>query len=180
MSGLLGTVIAQFDNQTANFFLVVDSPGNEEYDGTTFGGCHEGAAIEGLCPGNEMNATESYQFFQHNTSSYSVPSGILTYELHGADFNISEPMQLGIGPLSNMADPLFTPGYQFTEVAFDKDEKMYIADSKGNPYYRWYICDNVSYYRYTGLQWLIGTSPDSVPDEPSCRQTNVTRKWVKE
>lgn len=85
--------LAQFTNQSAPFWLVVES--HDKYAGTALGSCHEGAAIEGLCPGNTVNTSASYEFYHFNTSSFaqqplnatSGEQGLITYELMGSNFN---------------------------------------------------------------------------------------------
>ena len=65
-------------------------------------------------------------------------------------------MSLYFDPGTNVALPLFEPGYDTTYVAFDKDEHMYIStyvdDTVSPPtykkrmLYRWYMCETY----YTG------------------------------
>ncbi|KAF2858553.1 hypothetical protein K470DRAFT_259732 [Piedraia hortae CBS 480.64] len=173
---LAALVTAQFNNQSANFFLVVDSK-DDRWAGTALGTCHEGAAIESLCPGHLVNSSSSYQFFQFNTSDYSGDTGLLTYELHGANINVSEPMSLSTHPLSNLGMALFIPNDDYTGVAFDECGKLNIEDSNSVPHYRWYICHTRTNYDYWTLSWLIGNNTDT-PDNPTCTAANITRVFA--
>lgn len=65
-------------------------------------------------------------------------------------------MSLYVDPGSNVALPLFEPGYTETYVSFDNNEHMYIGDYvddtvspptfKKQKLYRWYMCETY----YTG------------------------------
>ena len=88
---LAASVSAQDYKQSKPFFLVVHSH-DAKYNGTALGACHEGAAIEGLCPGNPPKASANYNVFQFNTtdgesvtdSKLGTP-GVLTWNLPSGD-----------------------------------------------------------------------------------------------
>lgn len=90
---------------------------------------------------------------------------------------------------SNVALPLFEPGYDMTYVSFDKNEHMYIEDTlddtvtpptyKSPPgkLYRWYVCETYyTGYTYQTLSWVAGKYP---PQNPSCKKINVLRQFAK-
>ena len=91
---LAASASAQDYKQSKPFFLVVHSH-DKKYNGTTLGACHEGAAIEGLCPGSPLKDSSSgYNVFRFNTTEdefVADPSlgaeGVLTWELRGSGFN---------------------------------------------------------------------------------------------
>jgi hypothetical protein len=67
---------AQYTNQSAPFNLVLCSS-NATLNGALLGACHEGAAIEGLCPSIGGNASASYNQFTFNYTSEQTPDPIL-------------------------------------------------------------------------------------------------------
>jgi hypothetical protein len=182
---------AQFTNQSAPFTLVLHSQ-NATINGSTLVPCHEGAAIEGLCYGSAVAGAPATQY-NFNYSSASTPDpkigvvGILTYELRGGNFNVSSPMELSYNPVSNVAVPLFTPGENSQEVAFDAANKLaipgYLDDrqiASGSPYnpalyYRWYACTTNAGYTYQTLAWVMG---DQRPENPTCQKVDVVRVFV--
>jgi hypothetical protein len=177
-------VTAQYTNQSAPFKLVLHSS-NVTYDGACLSPCHEGAAVEALCPSGPAS---TYTF---NTSSNSVSynasigeTGYLTYELSGGNFNVSEPMALSYDPTTNIAAPLFSPAQLGgTLVAFDCNENMniqgYVNENTSPltevPYYRWYVCTTFKGYTYNTLVWTMGAGE---PEDPSCVKVEVQRVFV--
>jgi len=178
-------VAAQDTVQSPEFSLVLLST-NETINGTILVACHEGAGIEGLCLG-----AGSASPFQFNYSSAATvdptigTEGIITYELEGGNFNVSSPLSLSYNPTSNVAVPLFTPGYESTTVSFLNDQLYipgYIDDTQVpaavdglKNYNRWYSCDTYAGYAYTTLAWLMG---DGVPENPTCQKVDVVRVFI--
>ena len=84
---IIASTSAQNYDQSKPFFLVVQSH-DSKFNGTALEAGHEGAAIEGLCPGAPPNATVNYNTFQLNNtddeflvdSSLGTP-GVLTWNL---------------------------------------------------------------------------------------------------
>jgi hypothetical protein len=68
-------VVAQYTNQSAPFNLVLCSS-NVTLNGALLGACHEGAAIEGLCPSIGGNASALYNQFNFNYTSKQTPDPI--------------------------------------------------------------------------------------------------------
>jgi len=130
---LAASTAAQEYNQSAPFHLVIISS-NATINGSNLISCHEGAAIEGLCAPTTTGLTnEPGSLYQFNTTSDQVVAnatagleGTLTYELAGGNFNISEPLSLLYYPISNVALPLFEPGTEVQQVAFDECDKLNI------------------------------------------------------
>jgi len=185
------TALAQYDNQSAPFNLVILSK-NSTINGSALLACHEGAAIEGLCPSYSLHlgsaGASTYNF--NTSSSDTTPSvndtGLLTYLLVGGNFQVSEPMQLSVNPTSNVAVPLFSPSDESTQVAFDAAGKLniqgYIDDTTSplglgvlKAYYRWYVCETYVGYDYQTLGWVLG---DKKPQNPSCQKVEVVRVFV--
>jgi len=130
--------------------------------------------------------------FNFNTTDNGFPPnitigtpGILTYFLQGSNFNVSEPMELSFGPITNIAIPLFSPGYDSTSVAFDNCDRLniqgYLDDTVDpaayqiTPYYRWYVCLTVTAYRYQTLSWVVGNGE---PENPTCQKVDVKRVFA--
>lgn len=179
------TVTAQYLNQTADFNLVVLSS-NETINGTSLGACHEGAAIEGLCLGGASPFRLNYSSTFEVDPNIGV-EGILAFELQGGNFNLSSPMSLSYYPTSNVAVPLFTPGYDSTTVSFLGDE-LYIprlgyddtqipvnAPAESENFNRWYVCQTYAGYLYTTLAWVVGPG---TPQNPSCQKVDVVRVFI--
>ncbi|KAI9642584.1 hypothetical protein NHQ30_009389 [Ciborinia camelliae] len=181
---------AQYTNQSDPFALVLISS-NDTLNGTTLSPCHEGAAIEGLCLGPSFTDTNAtFSTYNFNTSSFNTgfnttigQTGILTWLLQGANFNLSSPFGLSYSATSNVAMPLFTPGTSLTTaVAFDEDDLLniqsYLDDTtspitfKTQAYYRWYVCDTYWGYHYTTLAWVVGVDD---PQNPTCVDVDVKR-----
>jgi len=184
-------VSAQYTNQSAPFSLVVLSA-NTTYNSTVLGACHEGAAIEGLCVAGAYNPPESsYSTFTLNVSatdtSYNTTlgeTGYLTWELQGANFNLSEPLTFPYNPTSNVVVPLFYPSADTDAqlLAFDENDLLNVQgylDDTTSPatagtvaYYRWYICTTNAGYTYTTLVWTLG---NAAPENPTCVKVDIKR-----
>jgi len=182
-----------YSNQSAPFSLVVSSS-NSSINGGILYACHEGAAIEGLCLGGASFFNTSSAIYNLNYSSQVTPdpvlgiTGLLTWVLHGGNFNLSSPMQLSSTPTSNVGIPLFEPGGDDgTFVGFDKENKMFIGgyeDDTVSPikyetkaYYRWFICTTQpTSYVYTTLAWVYGVH--SHPQNPTCQKVDVIRQFL--
>ena len=193
LMALAASATAQYPNQTAPFALVVYSPQNETYNGTTLGACHEGAALEGLCISAPYASSlpSSVSTFTQNYSAAAAPLpmvgtvGYLTYELQGANFNLSSPMEFSYNPASNVAVPLFTPSAGGQEIAFNEDQLGVVtfSDDTITPpaevptfyFDRWYICETNAGYDYITLAWVLG---DTTPENPSCVKAFINRVFV--
>jgi len=188
---LSASFAAAQDVVSAPFELIIISK-NATINGTSLVACHEGAAIEGLCSTQTMGLSDAPgSIFNHNTTTGQTvnatigAAGTLTYELQGANFNVSEPMSLSYNPTSNVALPLFIPGYDVTSVAFDKYQRMNIqgyVDDTVDPalyevkaYYRWYVCITYTAYTYSTLTWVSGPGR---PENPTCQKVTVKRVFV--
>ena len=95
-------------------------------------------------------------------------------------------MYLYTDPSTNVALPLFEPGYDETYVSFDKNDFMYIKSylddttsppsSKERNLYRWYMCETYyTGYTYETLAWALGKYP---PENPSCKKVGVKRVFA--
>ncbi|KAI9730319.1 MAG: hypothetical protein M1818_008222 [Claussenomyces sp. TS43310] len=181
---------SQYTNQSDPFYLTVKSR-NATLNGSTLEACHEGAALEGLCLGASRTTSRIFTY-NFNTSDNALPAnaslgvqGILTYVLQGSNFNESEPLELSINPVSNVAVPLFTPSETGTTVAFDAHERLNIqgyVDDRTDPasyhtqaFYRWYVCTTTTSYTYQTLSWVLGTGK---PENPTCVKVEVVRVFV--
>lgn len=190
-------VSAQFDSTSAPFNLIVTST-DSTINGATLFPCHEGAAIEALCPDSSTKLhsfNASAPTFNFNYSSHAVASssagivGDLIYNLPLYDNqSVSSAMMLSYTPSSNIAVPLFYPGSKAAqEVAFDKCNDMniqaYVDDTTSPPtggndtaYYRWYICTTiVTSYTYPTLSWVLGNGE---PENPTCQKVDVRRLFA--
>lgn len=192
----IGTSAQIYEVQSAPFHLVLESE-NKTINGQYLAACHTGAAIESLClagipspskPG-EINAPT----FNFNTSESYLPTvegnsppGLITYQLRGSNFNISQPMNMQVWRATNVALLLFQPGTTGLEVNFDCEDRMNVefgVDDSVDPietspkaYYRWYSCSTwYSGYRYVTLTWVLGNKE---PQNPTCVKVNVKRVWA--
>lgn len=96
-------------------------------------------------------------------------------------------MTFYIDPSTNVALPLFYPGYGSTWVSFDSKDLLYVGsnldDTKNPPtddvsksYYRWYVCNyNYQGYTYQTLNWVQGSGK---PQNPSCTKVDVKRVFT--
>ncbi|KAH7411863.1 hypothetical protein DE146DRAFT_256601 [Phaeosphaeria sp. MPI-PUGE-AT-0046c] len=186
-------------NITSRPFRLLLKSDNKTIDGTTLGGCHQGAAIEGLCVTDqrlENNATW-YNTFTHNVSASAEPNaidtqGILAFTLLASgSMQIPSSMQLSINPTSNVAVPTIYPGFQqYTVVQFDDSGSLYIPayqndfvsppESPSPPWKikEWYVCLTRWSYLYTTLAWKVGMDSHSPPQNPTCQKVEVLRVYI--
>ncbi|KAF2849878.1 hypothetical protein T440DRAFT_468938 [Plenodomus tracheiphilus IPT5] len=166
---------------------------------SSLGACHVGAALESLC----LSASNSISkpdpgdaaVFNFNTSIYSqapeptfgVP-GILTWILHGFDFNASSSVYFSYVPTDDIVLPILQAGSSNPQLlAFDTQDKLNIQGFIGrtvqpptpgtySEIYRWYACQTYfASYLYVNLAWKLGTGK---PENPSCVAVNVTRTFI--
>lgn len=187
-------VTAQYySNQSAPFNLVLLSS-DSTLNGSLLYACHEGAATEGLCTASSSKFTlNSYSLnFNFNTTvePWNSPGigllGILTWELQASGINVSSPMDLRYSSETNVAVPLFQPSYQYINIGFDKDNKLfipsYLDDSVSPPKsdakreYRWFVCTTRVGYTYETLAWVSGRHTH--PQNPTCQKVEVKRVFV--
>ncbi|KAF1844587.1 uncharacterized protein K460DRAFT_429333 [Cucurbitaria berberidis CBS 394.84] len=201
---LAATVAAQssppwYDVQSSAFRLILKSD-NDTYDGHALGACHQGAAVEGLCLTGDTidDPAVSYTTFYHNVSSSENATvnandtlGVLNYILTiGGGINVPSAMKFSQSPGSNIADPIFSPGWDdFTPIAFDEEcgsayIPIYQDDTVSPPSYynptlklkNWYICLTRFSYLYTTLVYKFGVTGE--PQNPTCVAVEVVRVWV--
>jgi len=184
------TVLAQQNVTSAPFALVLQSM-NTTLNNTVLTGCHEGAAIEGLCASYSplsfytSNSSLKAPTYTFNTSSISTTDpqpGVLIFELGGYNFNYSLPLSFSYNPTSNVAIPLFTPAdgdqFVFSDTnllgvqGFVNDTQTPIKFGPQFVVRRWYVCETYYGYRYTTLAWALGTGE---PENPSCVKVEVMR-----
>ena len=96
-------------------------------------------------------------------------------------------MTLYSDPSTNVALPLFEPGYTNLQIGFDNNDKMYIPsyiDDTVNPpksvndkkLYRWSTCKTYYLgYTYTTLAWTLG---EKKPQNPTCEDVTVKRVFT--
>ncbi|OAL01824.1 hypothetical protein IQ06DRAFT_304078 [Phaeosphaeriaceae sp. SRC1lsM3a] len=187
-----------FNITSAPFRLFLKSD-NTTINGTALGGCHQGAAIEGLCLTNQrpQDPATWYTTFTHNVSASAVSNatdtqGILAFTLpiNGGQ-EVPSAMQLSINPTSNIAVPIIYPGYeQYSIVQFDESGSLYIAayqndfasppESPSPPWkiYEWYVCLTRWSYLYETLAWKVGMDSHAPPQNPSCQKVEVFRIYI--
>lgn len=100
-------------------------------------------------------------------------------------------MTFYVDPSTNVALPLFEPGYAAQQVAFNNLGFMHIISylndkvtppTGDKPYerYNWYVCETYfTGYTYKNLAWLLGSSDDQKPQNPSCTKVDVKRVFTK-
>jgi hypothetical protein len=179
----LVTVSGQYLNQTGPFKLQIVST-DAKYDGQYLAACHEGAAIEALCPTTNASISSPFYYNYSDTSSFVSKSGYLTYLLVGGNFQVFEPLSLSYNPGSNVAVPLLQPSASGQLIAFDSDDLLYIPggiDDTKDPIdpqtpsenlYRWSICQTYVGYAYTTLAWTLG---EADPENPTCCPISVKK-----
>jgi hypothetical protein len=187
------SVTAQDYNQTGPFALKLAYSANETLNGQYLYACHAGAAIEGLCLVSSLSSLNpaSTTFYQ-NYTTYS-PTGPLIWNLpiriNESVDHVSEPMSLSYNPGSNVAVPLFNPGYPSSgnEVGFTSNGSLYIAtyynDSTFQPgvypnptgstaLTNWFVCSTiVGGYFYQALAWVTAGTPHN----PTCEAVQVIK-----
>ncbi|KLU87402.1 hypothetical protein MAPG_06402 [Magnaporthiopsis poae ATCC 64411] len=180
------------------FNLIVSESSNSTVVGWLLGACHAGAGTEGLCVYNDGPSPPS-STFSHNTSDDSEPvSGPLVWELptklNGMPTTLPSSMSLSYTAWSDIAVPLFRPGYSKTPIGFDEEDKMFLVaygdDGVHDPQdqlkairveearkmYNWYVCwTYIGSYYYHALTW----STSHPPQNPTCNAANVTRKFLE-
>ncbi|KAF9701681.1 hypothetical protein EKO04_000296 [Ascochyta lentis] len=184
-----------YDVQSTGFRLIIKSS-NSTLNGTALGACHQGAAIEGLCPTGEtvQDPPSSYTTFYHNVSSANDQKpnaadvdGILSWILRaGGNLTVPSAMSMNPTPNSNVVNPTFYPGVsESTVIAFDTDGCTYIStwldDTVSPPSYydpprkvkNWYVCLTRWSYLYQTLSWKVGVTGQ--PQNPSCQKVDVVR-----
>ncbi|ORY10247.1 hypothetical protein BCR34DRAFT_665048 [Clohesyomyces aquaticus] len=200
VAALAASAMAQYTQRSPSFRLLILMPGNTTtgWNGTVLGACHEGAAIEGLCPDTLVTETaHSYNIFYHNISdsdtSFTDARGVLSYDFYyGENLTAMVPssMDLVYNPASDTAFPLITPSNRSsTYVSFDECNSMYIGttqddrvDPTDDPSFDlikvkgWWLCRTNFAYRYVTLVWAMGI--DTVPANPTCRKVDVKRVFV--
>ncbi|KAF2471237.1 uncharacterized protein BDR25DRAFT_223139 [Lindgomyces ingoldianus] len=169
---------------------------NETINGTVFGACHEGAAIEGFCrAGTIDDAPERYTTFYHNTSDTTNSStdnpGVLSYDFYYSEnptMMVPSAMTLSSLPTSDTAIPIIYPDNTTTTyVSFDECGSMYIGsytDDRTSPpsheflkVYNWYLCTTYYAYTYTTLAWAMG-GVGATPQNPTCQKIDVKRVFI--
>lgn len=163
---------------------------------TALGACHQGAAIEGLCPTGEtvQDPPSLYTTFYHNVSSArneepdaANADGVLSWVLR-AGGNLTVPSAMAMSPYltSNVVNPIFHPGESpYTLIAFQEDGCTYVTASQDDTvsppvYYdpslklkNWYVCLTRWSYLYQTLSWKVGVTGE--PQNPSCQKVDVIR-----
>lgn len=188
---------AQDYNTSAPFTLKITSTTNSTINGQFLEACHAGAAIEQLCLAGTDGTPSDYNTYNLNTTATDISdeefeTGILTWELQGADFNVSEGLVFAPGLTSNVVAPEFEPAesYDFL-VGFDCEDKLFIYSSyydettftpdtvptsvTPEPLYQWYACYTYSSgYYYHVLAWVTVGEPIN----PTCEAVEVERVFV--
>ena len=180
-----------YANQTEPFQLILSSTTNSTLNGAALYACHEGAAIEGLCVGASgppsLSNTYNFNYTDQQTPDEVLGyTGLVTWVLHGGNFNASSSLQLEPQPTTNVAVPLFFPGDQgFASFGFDQEDKLYVLgylDNTVSPpvyktqgYYHWYACITNAGYVYQTLAWTVGSG---APENPSCQKVDVKRVFI--
>jgi hypothetical protein len=100
---------------------------------------------------------------------------------------VPEPMSFYVDPSTNVAMPMFQPGYDQQQVMFDEKSQMgiysYLDDTVTPPTYQnvtvlknWYVCQTYyTGYTYETLAWALGNE-SAKPQNPSCVKVEVQRK----
>lgn len=187
---------AQDYNTSAPFTLKVTTPSNSTINGQYLEACHAGAAIEELCLAGTDGTPGDYNTYNLNTTTnygnQKFETGILTWTLHGADFNVSEGLVFAPSLTSNVVAPEFEPAesYNFL-LGFDCEDRLFMYSGYYDettftpdalptqvdpvPLYRWYACYTYSLgYYYQSLAWVTVGEPVN----PTCEAVNVTRTFV--
>jgi hypothetical protein len=181
--GSANLITAQLTNQSPPFGLQIVST-DATYNGHYLLACHEGAAIEALCPGGTDNPVPFNLNFSGSTQD-EWTQGYLTWELRGGNFNVSSPMRFTYDPTTNLAVPILQPDNVGQFVSFNKDDFLNVQGfddrvwprntSYTVPYYRWYICETYFAYVYNTLAWALGSAE---PENPSCQSVQIKRIWL--
>jgi len=190
LSLLLSGLVAAQDVQSKPFNLVLQSS-DKSLNGQQLAACHSGAAIESLCLAGSSGAKFFLNTTQGSTSPLKQyePAGVLIWNLPiGGDGGVeSEPMSFYTDPSTNVALPLFEPGYGRQYVAAEsKTGRLavlsYLDDSHTPPtgdkvraLSNWYVCQSYyTGYQYRTLNWVLGNGSQK-PQNPSCVKVEVQR-----
>jgi hypothetical protein len=159
-------------------------------DGKGISACHTGAAIESLCIVKGKGVNLYFNTTKGDTEQLPgyTKTGALVYNLPAGDMLVSSPMSFTYEPSTNVALPLFTPGYETQYIAFEKKNSLmtifsYVDDSTNpptangvTPLKNWYVCQTYySAYQYQTLTWVLGSNK---PENPSCVKVDVKRVFV--
>jgi hypothetical protein len=162
----------------------------------SLGACHEGAAIESLCPsGLRLNDTAtSYDTFYHNVTSYAnstanaidTPGVINWHMVANGDEIYPSAMHFSWDLTSNLAIPIIFPSGSYSLISFDQDGYAYMLaqqnDMVSPPVYAdivvasWYVCLTRWSYLYHTLAWKVGRTGE--PQNPSCVEVQVRRVFI--
>ncbi|KAJ4386343.1 hypothetical protein N0V93_009238 [Gnomoniopsis smithogilvyi] len=194
---LAGLGTAQYVSEP--FAIRITGKTNSSIDGYV-GSCHAGAAIEGLCfeaPGDGVPG--SYNEYYLNTTSANGTQGLLIWELpltteNGTTDYVPSAMTLGVNYGSNVAVPLFYPGYSYspgtTYVSVSDNGTLFLPggvdDSNNNATYpspvqylgdltNWNLCYQFTggYYYYS-IAWVF-TQP---AQNPSCQPVQLMQEPI--
>ena len=80
-----------------------------------------------MIPGSASTFTFNYSEAVEQPDASIGDEGYLTYFLQGANFNLSQPMELSILASSNVAHPIFSPSETGQLVAFDEKELLNVS-----------------------------------------------------
>lgn len=98
-------------------------------------------------------------------------------------------MSFYVDPSTNVALPLFEPGYTSQQVTFGDEDDLaifsYLDDTQTPPtgqevkvLKNWYVCQSYfTGYQYQTLNWVLGNE-DAEPQNPSCVKVEVQRDFV--
>lgn len=114
---------------------------------------------------------------------------MLNWILLAGSLTVPSAMKFNQDPGSNIADLIFSPGWNtYTLIAFKDCGSMYLPvnrdDTVSPPgYYNpplklqsWYICLTRYSYLYNTLNFKTGLAGE--PQNPTCEAVEVTRVWV--
>jgi hypothetical protein len=175
--------VGQGLNQSLPFNLQLQACENSTLNGKYLTPCHEGAAIEGLCP-MTTPLPKNESFYYNYTDTSMSNTGYLTWVLpaNGGSLLFSEGMRLSTNPTTNVAVPLFEPDQNGQLIGFNEDDEMFIEglDDRVAPlnmtnvvrYQRWAVCTTYVGYRYNTLAWTLGAAE---PENPTCHKVKVKR-----
>ena len=180
-------VVGQIQSKPFRLQLVSS---DKALDGKGIAACHTGAAIESLCIVKGKGVNLYFNTTEGDTEQAPgyTKTGALIYNLPINPTPVSSPMSFSYEPSTNVALPLFTPGYETQYIAFEKKNSLmtifsYVNDSTNpptanvvTPLKNWYVC-NTYYlsYQYQTLAWVLGSGK---PQNPSCVKVDVKRVFV--
>ncbi|KAJ4418097.1 hypothetical protein N0V82_005760 [Gnomoniopsis sp. IMI 355080] len=192
-------VLATAQYVSGPFAIHITGKTNSSIDGYV-GSCHAGAAIEGLCyEASGDGVPSSYNEYYLNATSPNGTQGLLIWELplnneDGTTDYVPSAMTLGLNYGSNVAVPLFYPGYSYspgtTYISVSDDGTFYLPggvdDSNNNATYpdpvqyfgnltNWNLC-----YQFTGgyYYYSIGWVFTQPAQNPSCQPVQLTMEMI--